>query len=181
MKQKIDKGCHGHLNEYKKLHIIHAIICIVVIIGLVVTGIMIYGSRRSVFTIVACIMAIPLAERLIGLGIVFNYSSIKRDNYNKLKEAGTSEKLLFDITVSNGEKIIYLPAVFINSENALIFTEKAINDEKYYKETIRKVFDLTELNVEFCKDIDTFINNINNLENDKPETDMQEMLKALGV
>ena len=177
-RQSIDKGCYGHINEYKKKRLTAALICLAVIAAFVIITFAVFHTRKSVFTILACVMAIPFAERMIGYAIVYNYRSLPEDIYKKINESKYSKEFLYDVTVSDGEKIHYYPCIFLSLEGVAVF-DTDVSDKEKRIAAIRKIFDMEELECEIITDVDEFLGLFD--EETKSDQGMKEHILTYGV
>ncbi len=180
MKNKISKGEYGHLDNYKRIRLIHGIIILFIIIALITISLIIFHSRKSILTIIACVMAIPFAERILGYFIVFKYKSVDKENHSKITAYDINDKLLYDVTVSNGDKILYYPVIFMNTEEIFIFDAGYTENRDLCRDNLVKVFELKDTKIEFFDNPDDFAESVKKAEL-PADSLMQEKILSLGV
>ena len=83
MKAKV--GQYGFLKKQKINYIVKIVICIVV--GLIMYGVGLLtnkGDSKNICTVLAILMALPLAKALTELVVIFPFHDVKPERYEKV-------------------------------------------------------------------------------------------------
>ena len=101
-----------------------------------------------------------------------------KDIYKKINESKYSKEFLYDVTVSDGEKIHYYPCIFLSLEGVAVF-DTDVSDKEKRIAAIRKIFDMEELECEIITDVDEFLGLFD--EETKSDQGMKEHILTYGV
>ena len=120
-KKKPGKGDYGYAARYKNRKIIMTLICFCCIVADVLIGLIMFQTRATVFTIIACVMSLPFAKNLIGYIMVVKFKPLTPEQYQKAFRIGENNDalMLYDISVSDTEKIYFYPCVAIYGNNVI--------------------------------------------------------------
>ena len=168
MKKKKDysKGKYGHSKHYRNKRLFMTLLILAFIVFDVVFSLVVFHTRKTLFVIVACIMSIPFARNLIDLFMSLKAKPLAKESYMetvKLSEE-TGVPLLYDITVTESEGIIYVPCLTVYNNNIICYTpdigevkqkekiKKYISEVNVISDTSYRVF-VTEKNKAFEKEI----------------------------
>ena len=120
-KTKPSKGEYGYASRYKNRKIILTLICFLCIVVDVLIGLIMFQTRATLFTIVACVMSLPFAKNLIGYIMVVKFKPLTTEQYEKVARMGETEDALmcYDISISDTEKMYFFPCVAIYGNNVI--------------------------------------------------------------
>ena len=82
-----EKGIYGDRSRYKRTMIIGAIAILAFIIILVVTGMIRFGTRKNIFSLMAILAVLPFAKIVSILSTLIPHPSIGRDKAAALAQA----------------------------------------------------------------------------------------------
>ena len=94
------KGKRGYLKGKKLKNLLIVILFIGLIAGLMITGILITGNKKNIFTIMAILNVLPMAHFLTALIAVFPYKSPALDEYESVC-TGKEDAMLTEIIVTS--------------------------------------------------------------------------------
>ena len=119
--KKPQKGEYGYAKRYKNRKIIITFICFCCILADVLIGLIMFQTRATLFTIMACVMSLPFAKNLIGYIMVVKFKPLTQSEYEKVVKIGETEHALicYDISVSDTEKIYFFPCIAIYGNNVV--------------------------------------------------------------
>ena len=168
-KKKIEKGDYGYARKYKNKRIIITLLCFVCIMADILIGLIAFQSRKTLFTVVACVMSLPFAKNLIGYLMVVGFKPLSKSDYEKVKTFADEKKITmcYDISASDSQKMLFYPCVAIagNNVTALINPMKgeSISEESGSKNAARK----DGAHLEFYKKYEKCLSQINDNEKNK--------------
>lgn len=120
-RKKPNKGEYGYAARYKNRKIILTLICFCCIVIDVMIGLIMFQTRATLFTIVACVMSLPFAKNLIGYIMVVKFKPLTEEQHEKAVSMGRNEDALmcYDISISDTEKMYFFPCVAIFGNNVI--------------------------------------------------------------
>ena len=121
---RYDKGRYGHWKHYRNMRILVAAILLLAIAASVVLSLAVFHTKKTVFIVIACLLAIPFARNITDIIMVLKAKSLERSVYEKMEavsqEAGV--RLLYDIMITETDGAVYIPCMLIASNNIIAFT-----------------------------------------------------------
>ncbi len=118
------KGKYGHSKHYRNNRLMMTLAILVVIILDVAFSVILFHTRKTVFVIVGCIMAIPFARNLIDFIMSLRAKPLGKEEYEKTcvlaKESG--RKLLYDVSITEEDGVIYIPCLLVYNNNIICYT-----------------------------------------------------------
>lgn len=144
---KLEKGDYGYLNLFKKRRMLLTLaltLGMVIIIGF---GYWRYHTMKTIFTVVGILFALPIAKILSGLLVVLPLKTIRKERYEKMKEAMKhipDHQILWDLALSSVEKVRYFPCVVYSEKEVIVLyengTKKLEEDEagNYFRNLLKR-------------------------------------------
>ena len=124
----MEKGTHGYLDRKRKSLQIKALVNLLVIIVLFVTGLLLTKTKSNYFTVVAVLMTIPLAYFITGLASIGSFRSLGSEKMQEFSALTVGRDLktvtAFDLILTVKEKQMYAGAVLFTSAEVVLYTEK---------------------------------------------------------
>jgi len=130
---KVEKCQCGYISKKKKLDFIWLLVCVVVAVGIFLTGYLWMKTRANVFTVLAVLMVLPAAKRVVALVVMVPKKSVSKERYEKIKEAAGECTLFADYVFTSAEKIMHLDFVVIKNGNVLGVIAPSRQDVEYMK------------------------------------------------
>lgn len=85
--------------------------------GLFLAGFLITKTRANIFTVLAILMVLPAAKRVIALVVMLPRHSVERERYDRMKSALPSNQvLLTDYVFTSTDKVMCLDFVIIGGQ-----------------------------------------------------------------
>lgn len=85
--------------------------------GLFLAGFLITKTRANIFTVLAILMVLPAAKRVIALVVMLPRRSVERERYDRMKSALPSNQvLLTDYVFTSTDKVMSLDFVIIGGQ-----------------------------------------------------------------
>jgi len=132
---KYAKGKYGHSKKYRNYRIILASILLLLIIADVIFSILVFHTRKTVFIVIACILAIPFARNVVDIIMTFKAKPLNEKEYEKTNSLSdrTSKPFLYDVSITEEEGMYYIPCMVIYNNNILCYTPEEKDTKKREK------------------------------------------------
>lgn len=155
-----DKGSFGYFDKKKKINLTASVLSFLAVMIIYVTGILIYGNNKSIFTVIAAVSVLPAARILISYIIIAPYKSLSADRYEKLcliTGENDASRILCDILLTSEEKSMIAGTVVIYEGNILMFSENKKADPRAVENYMKKILETCNYSsVKMYTDYDQF-------------------------
>lgn len=135
-KKKIEKGDYGYLKKNKLIQLTITLVLIILVGIIFYTGVIKYDNTKNVFTVFACIMAIPAAKFGVAYIVMAPYKTGSEEIYSKIKEFENVE-VVCDLLISSTEKIINIPFAAVRDNSVFCYIDNDKYDIVYVEKYIR--------------------------------------------
>lgn len=110
----------GYIHRQKRFQTIMLLVFIAVGIGLFLIGYLATGTRANVFTVLAILMVLPGAKRVIALVVMLPRQSVVQERYDRMRKTLPPDAvLLTDYVFTSSEKIMNLDFVIIKDHDVI--------------------------------------------------------------
>lgn len=130
---KVEKGEQGYISKRKKIDTIWLLVFIAIGVGIFLTGCMIFTSRANVLTVLAVLMVLPGAKRVVALIVLLPRKGVSKERYQKAKEVCGDGVLYTDYVFTSTEKIMHLDFLLVKNGNVLALIAPSKQDVDYMK------------------------------------------------
>lgn len=148
MKKHISRGDYGYARKYKNTRLLITSILFLCILTDVVLTLVIYQTKSTLLTVLACVMSLPFAKMLISYLLCIRFEPATKAEHEKLEALAEQHhvKLLYDVSVSQTEGIFFYPCLTVHNNNIIAYVPKAdANDKiKEYTEVMKKSYEDTK-------------------------------------
>ena len=187
-----DAGCYGHIHSRIISRLILSIVLLLMIVADVIISLLVFHTRKTWFIILACILSIPFARNIIDLFMCFKCKPLDKEEYEKVHqiEEESGRKLLYDISITDEDGLIFVPALILYNNNIIAYTPdvKEVKGREKIKRYINMVNESEEgkgYRIVVTDNLNTFrkeINKIKEADNEAVSKDheMSERLLSLG-
>jgi hypothetical protein len=128
---KIEK-CHvGYIRYQKKIDWLWLLACIVVAIGIFLVGYLWMHTRANVFTVLAVLMVLPAAKRIVSLVVFLPRKGVAKERYDEIQEKAGEGTLFAEYVFTSTEKIMHLDFLLIKNGNVLGVMAPSYQDAEY--------------------------------------------------
>ncbi|MBQ6551212.1 MAG: hypothetical protein IJL78_07385 [Lachnospiraceae bacterium] len=142
MKKKVGKGHYGYIEQRKKRLLIQGILLMAGIAGFMVLGIVITGSNKNLFTLVAVMTAIPMVMQFVQLFALAKFHSRPADEYEEVRELAGNGLLNTGLVIANkdgpsydiGYAYVHSTGIYMYCANEKVDTAKT---EEYVRNFLR--------------------------------------------
>lgn len=161
----VKKGTFGYINHYKKIQLINTLIWFGIAIAVFLFGYFMNDhSKQNIFSILAVLVILPAAKKLVGYIIFLPFHSVNSNAYevieSKLLEG---DHLYTDMVFTSPEKVMNLSYLIVTDYKIIGLTEYRKSDEGYIRDYLQKLIDGRSLHykVIITKDYQSFLNELN--------------------
>lgn len=135
----IDKCQYGYIKDRKKISWLWLAACIVIGVAIFLAGYMLNHNRANVFTVVAILMVLPAAKRVVNLVVLAGKKGVSRQRYDKVVWAAGGSIVLTDYVFSSVDKVMHLDFLLIRNEMLLAVTAPSRQDTHYLKKYLNEI------------------------------------------
>ncbi len=129
----VDKCNPGYIANRKKISLLWLLGYLVVAVGIFLIGYFWTHTRANVLTVLAVLMVLPAAKRVVNLVVMIPRKSVSAERFEAV-QAEVGEGILFtDYVFTSTEKIMHLDFVVIKNGNVLAVTAPSRQDVEYMK------------------------------------------------
>ncbi|MBO4864773.1 MAG: hypothetical protein J5517_10425 [Eubacterium sp.] len=130
-----EKGTYGRIKKRMIIRLVMVLLLLAVIVADVLISVLVFKTRKTWFVIIACVMSIPFARNLIDLFMTIKCKPLDKDLQEKVEAIGaeTGRRIDYDLTITDEDGVVFLPAVCVYNNNVIAFTP----DEKDAKKRER--------------------------------------------
>ncbi len=140
---KIKKCEPGYITWQKKWNGLWLGIFILIGVIIFLTGYLLTHTRANIFTVLAVLMVLPAAKRVVALVVMLPRKEVGKERYQRVKEAAGDAVLLTDYVFTSTEKIMNLDFVVVKNGNVLGVTAASRQDvpymKKYLADSVHKI------------------------------------------
>lgn len=130
----VDKCNPGYISNRKKISLLWLLFYIVLGVGIFLIGYFWMGTRANVLTVLAVLMVLPAAKRVVTLVVLVPRKGVSMERYDRMKQAVGEAILFTDYVFTSTEKIMHLDFVVIKNGNVLAVKGASRQDDAYMKQ-----------------------------------------------
>lgn len=162
---KVEKGKQGYISSRKKIDFAWLLVFIALGIGIFLVGYFISKTRANIFTVLAVLMVLPGAKRMVALFVMLPRKSVEKERYERVKNAVGEGTLYTDYVFTSTEKIMHLDFLLVKNGNVLgvIAPSKQNVDylKKYLTDSVHKISE--HYHVKLFDDDEAFLKQVQRL------------------
>lgn len=140
---RIEKGKQGYISSRKKIDFLWLLGFILLGIGIFLAGYFLTHVRANIFTVLAVLMVLPAAKRVVALVVLLPRKGVSRERYEKIQPLVESGTLYVDYVFTSTEKIMHLDFLLIKNGNVMGVIAPSKQDvvymKKYLADCVHKV------------------------------------------
>ncbi|MBQ9871276.1 MAG: hypothetical protein IJM27_05020 [Eubacterium sp.] len=158
----VAKGDYGYAKSLKRRRLLLMLACFAFILADVLISLIFFQTKKTLFVVVACVMAIPFAKNLIGYLMLIKYEPLKPEEYEEAKklEEKRGTTFAYDISITDTQGVLFYPCVAIYNNNVIGLGQAGQNQKK--------------------KDLVTYLKKVQEGPPTKPRVVVVESLKDMG-
>lgn len=140
---RIEKGKQGYIRNRKKIDFLWLMGFVLLGIGIFLAGYLLTHVRANIFTVLAVLMVLPAAKRVVALVVLLPRKGVDRERYEKVQSLVKSGNLYVDYVFTSTEKIMHLDFLLVKNGNVLGVIASSKQDvvymKKYLTDCVHKV------------------------------------------
>lgn len=191
----MEKGQYGYIKKHKKKIITSIIILGVMILTGVILSLVMFKTTKTLIIILPILISLPFAKQIVALIMCSKFKPLTEEEHKKIEKGIHYENrdgILYDISLSRYEGILFFPAVIVRDGRMLFLYQKAfdkkIPDVEFLKKEITRSFEMIKKPyvIVTALTVDEFIKKAETIK--EPDEDylvkdqsMREKLFELGV
>lgn len=191
----MEKGQYGYIKKHKKKIITSIIILGVMILTGVILSLAMFKTTKTLIIILPILISLPFAKQIVALIMCSKFKPLTEEEHKKIEKGIHYENrdgILYDISLSRYEGILFFPAVIVRDGRMLFLYQKAfdkkITDVEFLKKEITRSFEMIKKPyvIVTALTVDEFIKKAETIK--EPDEDylvkdqsMREKLFELGV
>ena len=130
---KIEKCTQGYIKHRKKVDFLWLLLFVVLGVGIFLAGYLITHVRANIFTVMAVLMVLPAANRIVALVVLLPKKGVDGERYEKMCAQELSGTLFVDYVFTSTEKIMHLDFLLVKNGNVLGVIAPSRQDVDYMK------------------------------------------------
>lgn len=191
----MEKGQYGYIKKHKKKIITSIIILGVMILTGVILSLVMFKTTQTLIIILPILISLPFAKQIVALIMCSKFKPLTEEEHKKIEKGIHYENrdgILYDISLSRYEGMLFFPAVIVRDGRMLFLYQKAfdkkIPDVEFLKKEIARSFEMIKKPyvIVTALTVDEFIKKAETIK--EPDEDylvkdqsMREKLFELGV
>lgn len=129
----VDKCEFGYIRNQKKINMIWLLVFVLIGVAIFICGYLLTKTRANIFTVIAVLMVLPAAKRVVALVVMMPRKGVERERYEKVSQAVREGILFTDYVFTSTEKIMHLDFLLIKNGNVLGVLAPFRQDVEYMK------------------------------------------------
>jgi len=128
----IAKGNYGYAKSLKRRRLLLMLACFAFILADVIISLVFFQTKKTLFVVVACVMAIPFAKNLIGYLMVIRCEPLTPEEHEAAEKIAEERgfEMAYDISVTATEGVLFYPCVAIYNNNVIGLLQQGQNQKK---------------------------------------------------
>lgn len=191
----MEKGQYGYIKKHKKKIITSIIILGVMILTGVILSLVMFKTTKTLIIILPILISLPFAKQIVALIMCSKFKPLTEEEHKKIEKGIHYENrdgILYDISLSRYEGMLFFPAVIVRDGRMLFLYQKALDkkipDVEFLKKEIARSFEMIKKPyvIVTALTVDEFIKKAETIK--EPDEDylvkdqsMREKLFELGV
>lgn len=133
------KGEFGYLDYRKKVSIIRTVTCLIITVALFVTGLIINGSQKNIFSILAALGCLPTGWSAVNMIMFLKGKGCSKEAYEKIQAVRGGLLIHYDHVITSYEKNFNVAASTVLDKNICALTEDRTVDTVDVEKHIKKM------------------------------------------
>lgn len=145
-KNKIEKGHYGYIDNAKRKALIMSLTSLATVLVIFFTGVIIYKTNKSLFSVIAAVASLPAAKLVTGYIVRYPYKTDERAIYERLVEISENNTeysaiIGADFIISSTDKAMNIGFAYIVNGKAMCYTSHKKTNAKETEKYIKDIFD----------------------------------------
>ena len=165
--KKVYKGEFGYISYNKKVAVIRTIICLVITVGIFLTGLFINHSQKNVFSIIAALGCLPTGWSAVNLIMFAKAKGCSERDYKRIVKCAGELLIHYDHVITSYDKNYYIAASTVLDKNICCYSAYKDIDTQDCEKHIKKMMagsGYSSYSIKIFTDIDKFCDRLISLE-----------------
>lgn len=136
-----EKGSFGYFDKKKKLTLTATIISFLIVAAIYATGILIYHTNKSIFTVIAALSVLPAAKVFVSFLVIASFHSLSKEQRNELcfLTEQNDNQILYDILLASEEKSLIVGTIVLLKGHILMYSDSKKADVQAAESYIKRI------------------------------------------
>lgn len=164
---KKHKGEFGYIAYRKRLTLIRTLICLAFSVALFVAGLIIYGSQKNAFSIIAALGCLPTGWSAVNMIIFLKAKGCSEKAHEEIEKVSGDLLIHYDHVITSYEKNFNVAASTVLDKNICCFTEDKSYDIIDLEKHIKKMMaqnGYSSYSIKIFDKLDPFLERLKQLE-----------------
>lgn len=175
---RVEKGEQGYIRSRKRWDLLWLFVFVLIGIAIFFAGYFITKTRANIFTVLAVLMVLPGAKRIVALFVMIPRKSVEKERYEIVKAATGEGTLYTDYVFTSTEKIMHLDFLLVKNGNVLGVVASSKQDvtymKKYLTDSVHKIS--THFHVKIFDNDEAFLKQVDRLTQIEADAGQEEAL-----
>lgn len=190
---KIQKGTAGYISAKKRQLAMIIGAAAVIVIGMLISGYLIYDTNLNWLTIVAVFVCIPVCRTVVNLIMLIPFTSISEKT--EMEISGKTENLimLFDLVITSEKKAMKIDSMVISRNVVCGYSKSTKLDTEYTSKYLKSMLEqngFEKVTVKILKDYVAFLSRAEGMqsiaaiekdESGRREQEMEQLILDLSL
>lgn len=169
------KGEFGYFTREKKRRLVITLILFAVPLLIFFTGLIYYGNRETILTIVAVVGCLPACKSLVGVIMVFMQKSISRQEYEKISSKAGDLVMAYEMYITSNQKNGYIDAFAICGNQVVGYSSSEKIDVKFMEDFVQRILHQNgyKVTVKIMKEMNPYLDRIHTLAMTREEREQE--------
>lgn len=161
------KGEFGYLDYRKKASVIRTLVCLLVAVALFVAGLIINGSQKNIFSIVAALGCLPTGWSAVNMIMFLRGKGCSQNAYDNIRQVCGGLLIHYDHVITSYEKNYNVAASTVLDKNICCLTEDPTVDTGDIEKHIKKMMaqnGYSSYSIKVFDKLDAFTDRLSQLE-----------------
>lgn len=175
---KVEKGNQGYITSRKKIDLIWLLAFVALGIAIFLVGYFVTRTRANIFTVMAVLLVLPGAKRMVALFVMLPRKSVDKERYDHIRNVVGEGHLYTDYVFTSTDKIMHLDFLFVKNGNVLCVIAPSKQDvpymKKYLTDSVHRISE--HYHVKFFDNDETFLKQVQRLSNVEADVTREKAL-----
>ena len=171
MFKKVNKGEFGYIPYRKNIALLRTIACLVITVGIYLTGVIMYKSPKNAFSIIAALGCLPTGWSAVNLILFIKAKACSEEDHKKIEDCRGDLLIHYDHVITSYDKNYYVNASTVLDKNICCYTSDdfdVADCEKHIKKMLAQN-GYTSYSIKIFTDINKYCERLTQLEKHRDE------------
>lgn len=138
-RKKIQKGDFGYIQTQKKKRILYTVLAFVAPLLVFFSGLYIYETRNTVFTVAAVVACLPACKFAVGMIMMLLQKPMGRKDYEEIEKHKKGLCCAYELVVSAYEKQSFVDSLAVCGNTVVGYTSREKTDTAFVEKHIQEI------------------------------------------